>query len=784
MLKHYIRITIRQFSRHRISTAISLIGLAVAIACGLLVLAFVRHEKSFDRFHEHADRIVRVYEKQVYPTGDLWVAVTPYPLAPALQRDFSEIEAAVRVYYGRQLIVSRGTDRFLQYPLFADSQFFRLFSYRFRAGDPATALALKNSVVISSEVAGKLFPDENPIGKPIQVNGMPDLTVTGVLDPLPANTHLRFDLLVSLPTVSDTWPPEQKEAWGTNAFVTYLLLAPAVNRADFDARLEGSLKKYRDGQGTTTLYPQPLTDIHLGPSFVADNAQRSDPQRISLFIFAAVLVLLIAGLNFVNLATAQANLRFRELGVRSCLGAALGDLRRQILCETAIITGLASLLALAIGELAYPLGQSLFGTSFPRQDLLSLPSFAALVAGWILISLAIGTYLGLITTRRTTIRWLKVQPSGRSLVRTVLVICQFVVSIGMILVALVMVRQQNLAMATRLGASGEQILIVPLRSDDTREKTETLRQALRAVTGVKAVTALDQIPNDIENSSTFDWEGQPPDQTFLLNVCGADEHFFATFGVRLTEGRAYTTTEQDVCILNEAAVRKIGWDDPIGKVIGSGPDARATVVGVVEDFHFTSLRNEIAPLVMFPRESPSAYGLLAVSLDPNDIGAAGREIEKRFTQICPATPYSSSFFDETFARLYAEEIRAQKLVGAFAALAILLACLGLYGLAIFSLQRRTKEMGIRRVFGASMRNIISLHTREHVIWLIAANAVGLTLGLLVSRHWLERFAYRTSIPWWLLAAVAAASVLLVALTVGIQTIRAARTKPVESLRYE
>lgn len=784
MLKHYLRITIRQFSRHRISTAISLIGLAVAIACGLLVLAFVRHERSFDRFHEHADRIVRVYEKQVYPTGDLWVAVTPYPLAPALQRDFSEIEAAVRVYYGRQLIVSRGTDRFLQYPLYVDSQFFQLFSYRFRAGDPATALALKNSVVISSEVAGKLFADENPVGKPIQVNGMPDLTVTGVLDPLPANTHLRFDLLVSLPTISATWPPEQMEQWGRNAFGTYLLLAPGADHYDFATRLEGSLLKYREGKGTTTLYAQPLTDIHLGKALVADNALRSDPQRISLFIFAAVLVLVIAGLNFVNLATAQANLRFRELGVRSCLGAGLGDLRRQILCETAVITGLASLLALAIGELAYPLGQSLFGTSFPRQDLLGLPSLAALVAGWILISLAIGTYLGFITTRRTTIRWLKVQPSGRSLVRTVLVICQFVVSIGMILVALVMIRQQDLAMATRLGASGDQILVVPLRSDDTREKMETLSQALRAIPGVRSITALDQLPNDIENSSTFSWEGQPPDQTFLLNEFGADENFFETFNLLLTSGRIYRTSETEVCLLNEAAVRLIGWDEPIGKVIESGPDARATVVGVVEDFHFTSLRAEIGPLVIYPRESPSGYGLLAVSLDPNDIGAISREIEKQFTQICPGTPYNSSFFDETFARIYAEELRMQKLVGAFAALAILLACLGLYGLAIFSLQRRTKEMGIRKVFGATMRNIVSLHTREHLIWLVAANAVGLTLGVLVSRHWLERFAYRTSIPWWLLAAVAVASVLLVAVTIGVQTIRAARTKPVESLRYE
>lgn len=782
MIRHYLRVAFRQLLRHATYTGINILGLAVALACTLVVYAFVTHEYSYDQFHENADRVVRIIEKQEYPTGDLHVAVTPYPLGPRLTEEFHEVESTTRLFFGQDLILSRHGEPIFQSPIYVDSSFLRIFSYELTEGNPSTALARTHSTVLSHEVAEKLFGKSDPIGQTVRVDGKYDLAITGVLAPMPKNTHLDFDMLVSMPTIAETWPADQRQEWGRNAFLTYALLRPGIDHSGLASRLENLLERIRGEENVTLLYMQPLTDIHLGQTLVAEMGRVADPQRLWTFVIAAILVLIVAGLNFVNLATAHALLRVKELGVRSCLGAGLAQLRRQIIGETMVTVGIAAVLAVVIVEAAFSLVQPVLGTTLAREQLITAGSLPILGAVWLMTSLMIGFYLALIIARPRPSRMLREQPLKKSRLRAALVVVQFAASVAMVIMACVILLQQRHAKQTNLGSQGDQVLIVPLRGEEARSRIATLKQEVGALPGVQSVSAISALPNRIEGSSTFSPEGRPPEEAFLLNENQVDEHFFATFDLKVLQGRIFRQDESLACVVNETAVRRIGWDNAIGKQFDLGPAGKATVVGVVEDFYFSSVRDEMAPLILYQR--PERYGSLAVRLDESRIEELARAIEAKFATVCPDTPYGAVFFDQTFDRLYTEELRTQRTLTLFAALAVLLACLGLYGLTAFSIQRRTKEVGIRKVFGASVRDIVTLQTREYFLWVGMANLAGWSIGYYLSEQWLQQYAYRAAIPWWLFVIIAAASLLLVGGTVSVQTIRAALANPVQALRHE
>ncbi|MBK7142224.1 MAG: ABC transporter permease [bacterium] len=781
MIGHYLRVAFRQIARQRAFAGINMLGLSLVFACAIMVFAVIRHEYSYDRFHAKSERIARIIETQQYPSGDIRVAVTPFPLAPALVRDFPEIESTLRLYYGDYLNLGYGQNRFSEGPIYAESTFFDFFSYPLAQGDPATALKQKNTAVLSSETATKLFGAENPVGKTVRVDNKYDLTVTGVLARQSPASHLQVRLLVSLQTISDTWTEADREEWWRNSFSTYVLMRPNIDRSVLASRIDSILYKYRGEENSTRLFLQSLTDIHLTSDLVADNSVTTDTRRLFIYGLAALLVVIIACLNFVNLATVQTFLRSKEVGLRSCLGASLTQLRIQLLGETALTVGCAALLAIVWVELAFPFLRQALGTTLTRADLLSLPSGLGLIVSWLLVSTLVGGYLALAVVRSRPIASIRENRLRGGRIRAALVVLQFSISIVMILITLVILRQQQFTMTKSLGGHDEQILLIPLRGSETRDHAETLRKEIERLPGVLSATGYQQTPNNIQASSTYGWEDQPPDMEILFDENVIDHQFVRTFGINISSGRDLREGETGVCLINETAVRKIGWTDPIGKTIDLGVE-KVSVVGVVQDFPHASLRTEIGPLVLYPRADRQQQ--LAVRIKPDVIKQTTPAIDDICRKVVPSGEFNPIFFDDTYDRLYRDEVQMQRTVSLFASLAIVLACLGLYGLAAFSIQRRTKEVGVRKVFGASIADILTLHAREYAVWLAIANLVAWPIGYLLSQQWLERFVYRTSVPWWSFVTVTLISLVLVAATVAFQTIRAAMTNPVQSLRYE
>ena len=783
MIGHYIRVFFRQFLRHKTYQLISVLGLAIGIVAVIVIVAWLRFETSYDNFHAHADRLVRVYEVQEYPNGNLDVAVTPFPLGPRLAQDYPEIESAVRLWFGPGLILNRGTTRAYEAGLiYADKDFFKVFSYPLRSGNPTTALDQKYSVVISGALATKYFGDEDPIGQTLRVNGQYDLSVTGVLAPQPRNSHLDPSMVVSLPTASDDWSPERRESWGTNGYSTYLLLREGTNRADFDARLENAIKVIRGKDKTTRLYAQNVEDIHLGKVLVADNSDVSDPRRLWVFASAALMVLIIACINYVNLATARAGLRYKEFGVRSCLGADLSQMRRQVVGEALAASGVAALLAVVIAELAFPVFRDILSPDLSREVFRSSAVLIALPVTWLLTGLAAGLIPAFMLARKAPVRMLRDQTMRGAVLRRSLVVLQFTVSVVLIIMTAVILRQQGFMRDRSLGADIDQLLVVPLRGEEARSHYGTLREELLVLGGVSKATAVAQLPNQVAWSSTYNWEGQKPDEEVLFNTNSADYEFVETFGLSLAEGRNFRKDESNVCLINETAMKQIGWTSAVGKTMFLSDSLPATVVGVVKDFPFSSLRDEIAPLVIQP--APQDYSNLILRLNTTNLQATMKQIEETAGRVLPNTPYRSFFFNQAFDRLYDAEIRMQQTISCFAVLAIALACLGLFGLATFSIERRTKEVGVRKVLGASLGNIIVLHVKEYIVWLAVANLLAWPIAYWISRDWLAGFAYRTDMPWWIFVATGIASLVLAQATVIVQTIRAASANPVTSLRYE
>ena len=783
MIAHYLRLFLRQFLRQKTYQLISICGLTVGIAAVIVMAAWIRFETSYDDSLANSDRIVRIFEIQEYPNGNLDVAVTPFPLAPALARDFPEVESALRLWYGPGIVLSRDDKRFFESGIiYADSSFFEVFSYGLISGKATEALKRKNSMVISQAIAEKYFPNQDPIGQTLKMNGDQDLLITGVMAPLPKNSHISTSIVISMPTASEGWPAQRRESWGLNGYSTYLLLGKGTDRVAFAARLEHALTEFRGKESTTRLYAQPVTDIHLGRVLVADNADVTDPKRLWVFVSAAFLVLLIACINYVNLATARAGLRFREFGVRSCLGAEIGQIRRQVIAEALAASAFASVLALVVAELVFPLLRNVLSPDLPRESLHSVFTLSILPIVWALTGLAAGLYPALMLASRAPARMLRDQRTQGGRMRQLLVVVQFALSVILIMLTFVILRQQQYMRSSSIGADAEQLLVIPLRGDEAQQHYEILRDQLRLLDGVESVSAVGQLPNQIVWSSTYNWEGQAPDQEVLFNTNPVDDQFVETFELKFAAGRNFDQSETSVCLINETALKQIGWTEAVGKMMFLQDSTPATIVGVLKDFPFSSLRDEIAPLVLVPQAG--GYSNLIVRVNLRDIDGTLKRIEETSDRILPNTPYRSFFFDVAFDRLYGAEIRMQQTLTVFATLAIVLACLGLFGLATFSIERRTKEVGVRKVLGASVSSIVSLHIREYLLWLLIANLIAWPVGLLLTRQWLAGFAYRTDVPWWLFVAAGIITLLLALLTVATQTIKAANTDPIKSLRYE
>jgi len=793
MLRNYAVITYRTIVKNAGYSLISLLGLAVGLAAFVLILAYVRFETGYDRFHEKGDRIYRLISAEVKPgqkPGD-FEAHNPDPAAALLKSEFPEVRHAARVMrqFSDPAILSYEDRSFAQSGLFADQDFLEIFTFAFVRGDGSRALVAPASIVITEEVARKLYGDEDPVGKRLSYGvrqGQGDLTVTGVVKDVPPNSHLKFDYLLSVATLeADKSNDYMFKNWRVGNFNIYTELADPAMRAPLEDKIAAwvAANKPENTGGGLRFFLQPLFDIHLRSDIRGELATNNEIRTVSLFLAIAVLILLIAAVNYMNLVTARASTRAREIGVRKVTGADRGQLVRQFLGESVLFAFLALAAALALARLALARFNAVAGSGLGFRDLVD-PSFFLLVAvSTLVVGLLAGAYPALMLSSFQPSRVLKDHAaSGRkgSRLRDALVVAQFTASVALLVCALVVTGQLRFIQDQKLGYDREHVVVIPIREPGTAAKADALKAEFLSLPEVEAVSRTSGLPTNIRsriiNQKLVSDQGETITTDYHFDYI--DERFLDVFKIELVAGRDLAPGEENVALINETFARTAGWKDPIGKELNFLEKAR--VVGVVEDFHFQTFHTPIEPLALFPREG----NLLAVRTRPGDISDVLGRLKRTFEATTTSQPWDFSFFDEEYDSLYRKERRAGQLFGAFAGLAVFIACLGLLGLAAFAVERRTKEIGIRKVMGASAPRLAVSLGREFVGLVLLANLIAWPVAYLAMSRWLQGFVYRIGLGPGVFVLAALGALLVAVLTVSTQTLRAASANPVDSLRYE
>jgi putative ABC transport system permease protein len=786
MLRNYLLVAFRSLARQKGIATINVLGLAVGIACVLAISLYVREQLAFDRFHENADRIARL----TLETPEQNVVVSPAILAPMLRREMPEVEEAVRVFpvgQNRPRVLRHG-ERIASEPgfAFADSSIFRVFTLPLVAGDPATALVRPRTLVLSESAAARYFPAGDALGQQLLVDEEP-YEVTGVMRDLPAATHLPFDVLASFTTTR--WSGE--EAWAPANFLTYVLLRDELAMAAFPERLGARIGlAHAAGEFPPSLgfAVEPLRTIHLD---VAGNRR-----FIYLFSAIALLVLLVACVNYMNLATARASQRAREVGVRKATGARRGQLVAQFYGEAFLLSltgvaggaGLTAVLLPKIGSLSgIPLALS------PGDPLV----VSLLVGILLVVTLLAGSYPALVLSSFHPVAALRGSVrSGRGAARfrNALVVFQFAVSVFLLVGTAVVYGQLQYLQSKDLGFRGEQVLALSIGDARTGEALPALKEALRRAPGVESVAAIDRIPGEQRGGYSLLADGLvvPEGDHFSIGGVPAEAGVVETLGLEITAGTDFIQSEayeaipgNYVYLVNEATLRATGWtaEEAIGRRISLSSEYRlGTLVGVFRDYHALSLHEEIRPLAIFIE--PSQTNELLVRLSPGETAAALAAIEAEWKRLVPHRPFEYRFLDEAFAAAYERDRQTGRLFGGFTLLAVLIACLGLFGLAAFATERRTREIGIRRVMGAGTGGIVLLLTREFSLLVIAGALVATPAAYYVASRWLDDFAYRITLGPGLFLAAGAVALAIALVTVSFQSVRAALADPVKSLRAE
>ena len=804
MIQNYIKIALRNLKKHKVYSLINIFGFAIGISCCLLIMMYVLDELSYDTFYPHAERIYRAVNYGVVNDRIDHTARSSPPLAKVLSEEFPEVEAVTKCWnYG--FPVFRYQDKiFSEEKVFSvDPTFFEVFQVPFIQGNPRTALHQPDALVMTRSMVKKYFGDEDPMGKTINSDNRRDYIVTAVIEDVPANSHFKFDFLQSLENREDARSP----VWVFNDFYTYVLLREGANPGDLEAKLFEVVKvnidpflqqvlgitveQFLQGGGDFRYYFQPLTDIHLRSQLDFEIEPNGDIVYVYIFSTIALGILLIACINFVNLATARSALRGREVGIRKTLGSTRLQVIRQFLVETVIMTVLAVCLAGILSAMVLPLFNQIAGKN------LNLPFFTEWWAIPIFLGFAFiigviaGFYPALFLASYKPAQVLKGEQgrgSGRSILRTNLVVLQFVISAILIIATLTVRSQLKYIQNKNLGFDKDQIIVIH-KTDDLGHRLKSFKETLLKNHNIlNATNSVDLIGNPIEVAAVTP-EGQMEDQAKLICYMIVDADFMDTYGITLKQGRFFEkerSIDENQMVLNETAVRAMALENPLGKRLVNSlfPDNRYPVIGVVEDFHFQSLRQRIQPMVFFLLNENNTGRYISVRVRPENIDETLQFMSSTWQTFANGQLFEYEFFDDHFKRVYLAERRTEKIFLVFSVLAVIIACLGLFGLSAFIAERRTREVGIRKVFGSSAHEVVLLLVGQFLKWVIIANVISWPIAWLVMGKWLEGFAYHTHITIGTILLSTVLALLIALVTVGYQAIRAARINPVESLRYE
>ena len=791
MFKNYLISTLRNMGKNKLHSFINIAGLAIGLACVILILLFVRYELSYDSFHRNKDRIFRVVLDSIHDDGPFPMAPTMLPLAPALRRDFPEVERAARISERNSMLVRTGENRYYESLYFADPEVFSIFDLPLEQGDSASALSEPFRIVLTPAMAEKYFGRSDPVGKILRVNDLYDFTVTGVLKEIPQNFHLRIQMLASF----DSLRNEEKDRWDSwDTFsndYTYVLLASGANPAEFEEKLPAFQQKYA-GEETARkqrLWLQSLREIHFS-ALNYDDAVTYEKGPLYAFSAIALFIMILACVNFMNLATARSAGRAREVGMRKVVGARRAQLVLQFLTESFLLAFVAVVGAVGLVYLILPRFEMFLNHKIPF-DLLHDPGLAAVLLGIVVLTgFFAGSYPALMLSAFSPVRTLRsklVKGSRRFSFRTVFVVLQFTVSIALIIATLSVYQQLQFMRSKDLGFLSDQVVTIPLQNSPLRKDPEAFKNAVSSHAAILGVTCASGTPGSgSSNASNYLLDTPEGEKDIYIQTIYTDFDFVETFGLKILEGRdfsrEFSTDRGRAFILNETAARQLGWDSPVGKLIARGGQNPGQVIGVVEDFHYSSMRTKIRPMALNIR--PSQVRFLAARVRSQEASGALDFLEKTWNEFAPEYPFEYFFADEKFDRFYRYEQKVGELFGLFSILAIVISCLGIFGLISFTAEQSTKEIGVRKVLGASAASIVLLLSKRFVRWVLAANLAAWPIAWFAMNRWLEGFAYRAAINplFFPLAGLVALAIALA--TVSYHSIKTAFADPAGALRYE
>ena len=796
MLKNYLKTAWRNIEKHKVHAAVNVLGLAVGLAFFILIGLYVRHELGYDGFHENGDRICRVEQVLAHESGTEATAGCPTPLSGVLPAEIPEIESVTRVivFGTRTLMTADGRKFDGVRTLAVDPEFLRIFSFGLVRGDGTSALAEPHAIVITETQARRMFRDGDPVGQVVQSGGQ-DVKITGVVRDVPVRSHLQFDSLISVATITAENGPQTFTRWGDNWVPVYATLRPGVSIAEANDKIRFLLKNYQGEESRNELYLRPLHKIHLYANVSNEIGVTGSIKNIIIFGTVSILVLSLACINFMNLATARGMDRAREVALRKTVGAPRSSLVKQFFGESTVTVLLAMLLALAVVRILLPKFDLIVNRPL-TLNLVQDVGFAAVLAGlMVAVSLASGLYPAVVLSSflpSRVLRGEKAPRSGRALFRRALVVFQFSISIALVIGAVIIIQQNRFLLSKDLGYSSDQVLY--LWPAGPASSARAFRQELLKKPGIRSVGFSDYLPHSSTNWCYVSWEGAGPEDYMKMNVNYVDENFIRTYGMTIVDGRDFSESMRDgpdnVVILNETAARRIGWQTPVGRRLRYNIDYRsrsvggATVVGVVKDFHFLSLHHTVGPIMLrlIPRDQVGS--ICSVKVGSDNLAGSIDSIRGSFQGAFPEGTFSYRFLDEDFQQMYLEERKAGRVVTSLALMAVLIACLGLVGLSSYMTKHRIREVGIRKVMGASSRSVSWLLSWAFVRLVLLANILAWPAAYFSVASWLRNFPYRIKPQGLVFVASGGLAVLIALATVGFQAFRAARANPAVSLRTE
>lgn len=806
MFRNYLKIAVRSLWKNKSFSALNIAGLAMGLAACLLILLYVKDELSFDKFNKNAERIYRIDTDIKFGGSDWLLATCPDPMAKTMVQEFPQVEAAVRFRNAGSLLFKKDQENLMEdRVIYTDASIFNVFTLGIIDGNPAKAMMRPNTIVLTESMANKYFGKTTVAGQFIET-GDGNMEIAGVIKDIPKNSHFNFDFFISLETLEES----RRNHWLANNFNTYLLLKPGTDPETVNAGFDGIVTRHVAPQvkslfnssmeevkakGDHIRYTlRPLTAIHLHSNYSTELGVNSDIQYVYIFSAVELFILLIACVNFMNLSTARSTNRAREVGVRKVMGSLRKNLILQFLLESIVISTVSLVLALILACTFLPWFNQLSGKELDFAEQLT-PGIGLLLVGFaIMVGILAGSYPAFFLSSFQPIKVLKGKLAAgfrTGWMRNGLVVFQFGISIFLIVGTVVIYNQLNFIRNKKTGFNREQVLIVN-NANILGDKSKLFKDEIKRSGVATNVTVTGYLPTSQYRNSDVVFKDATANSSnsMVMQIWSVDNDYIPTMGMELVAGRNFSkdlATDSSAVLINEAAVKLFGYTNPIGETvympdgfIGS-KNSPYTIVGVIKDFNWTSMRQEVGPILM---QNRTDRGSVAIRLPAGNANAGVDKVRGIWKELAPEQPFRFSFMDADFNRIYDAEQRTGQISLAFSILAVLIACLGLFGLAAYAAEQRTKEIGIRKVLGASVSGIVQMLSKDFLKLVLIATLIAFPFAWWAMNSWLQHFAFRSTISWWVFAGTAIAALLIAILTVSFQAIRAAISNPVKSLHNE